>query len=73
MPTSRLFTYNTGSQFSGTKKYGNLTVQTTRKTDNSEYGGVRWWNGPEEDTGYVIAYARKRFTRTRIQKVCRKN
>ena len=58
MPTSRLFTYNTGSQFSGTKKYGNLTVQTTRKTDNSEYGGVRWWNGPEEDTGYVIAYAR---------------
>ncbi len=72
MPTSRLFAYYTGSELAGTAKYGNLSVATTRKKDNSNYGGVRWWNGPDEDPGYVIAYAREAllepgFRRTQVK------
>lgn len=53
MATSRPFTYNTGSLIPGTEKYGNLTVGTP--TSGFEITGLQWWNGPDEDLGYVIA------------------
>ena len=56
MATSRPFAYNTGSTISGTIQIGNLAIGV----DNIDYvggvGGVRWWNGPDEDLGYVVAY-----------------
>lgn len=51
MPTARPFAYNTGSTLSGTVQYGNIAVLT----GNTRPGGVDWWNGPDEDLGYVIA------------------
>ena len=54
MATSRPFAYNTGSLLSGTTQVGNLAISTGR-TDYSATGGIQWWNGPDEDLGYVIA------------------
>jgi hypothetical protein len=54
MATTRPFAYNTGSLLSGTTQVGNLAIGTTR-TDYGTTGGIRWWNGPDEDLGYVIA------------------
>lgn len=51
MATSRPFAYNTGSTLSGTVQYGNIAVLT----GNTLPSGVQWWNGPDEDLGYVIA------------------
>ena len=51
MATSRPFAFNTGSTISGTLQIGDLAVgyPTTGFT-----GSPRWWNGPDEDLGYVI-------------------
>jgi hypothetical protein len=54
MPTTRPFAYNTGSLLSGTTQVGNLAIGTTR-TDYGTTGGIIWWNGPDEDLGYIIA------------------
>jgi hypothetical protein len=59
MPTARPFAYHTGSQIAGTEKYGNLSVGVTPQNYNGGYGGVTWYNGADEDPGYVIAYARE--------------
>lgn len=72
MPTSRPFAYYTGAQISGTEKYGNLSVGVTPQNYNGGYGGTTWYNGPEEDSGYVIAYAREAllqpgFRRTQVK------
>lgn len=56
---SRPFAYHTGSQIPGTQKFGNISVGDSIQGYNGNYGGVRWFNGPEEDSGYVIAYARE--------------
>ena len=53
MATARPFTYNSGSLIPGTEKFGNLTVGTP--TSGFESTGLQWWNGPDEDLGYVIA------------------
>jgi len=55
MATSRPFAYNIGATLSGTLQIGDIAigVESLPYTDN--YGGVRWWNGPDEDLGYVIA------------------
>jgi hypothetical protein len=50
MATSRPFAYNTGSPISGTTQVGNLAVGYP----TSGYTGMEWWNGPDEDLGYVI-------------------
>jgi hypothetical protein len=47
--------YNTGSSIGGTTQVGNLAVGTTSQDYSINPGGVKWWNGPEEDLGYVIA------------------
>jgi hypothetical protein len=51
MPTSRPFAYNPGSAISGTTQVGNLAVGYP----TSGFTGIEWWNGPDEDLGYVIA------------------
>ena len=51
MATSRPFAYNTGSTISGTIQIGSLSVGTP---SSGFTGSPRWWNGPDEDLGYVI-------------------
>jgi hypothetical protein len=51
MAISRPFSYNTGSPISGTEQVGNLAVGTP----TSGFTGMEWWNGPDEELGYVIA------------------
>ena len=51
MSTSRPFAYNTGSTIAGTIQVGSLAVGTP----TSGFTGMEWWNGPDEDLGYVIA------------------
>ena len=52
MSTSRPFAYNTGSTISGTIQVGSLAVGTPT---TGFTGSMEWWNGPDEDLGYVIA------------------
>lgn len=53
MSTARPFAYNLGSPISGTIQVGDLAIgyPTTGFT-----GIMEWWNGPDEDLGYVIAH-----------------
>jgi hypothetical protein len=51
MATTRPFSYNTGPTISGTIQVGNLAVGFP----TSGFTGMEWWNGPDEDLGYVIA------------------
>jgi len=50
MPTSRPFAYNTGSLIPGTTQVGNLAIGFP----TGGLTGLEWWNGPDEDLGYVI-------------------
>jgi hypothetical protein len=57
MPTTRLFAYNTGSPISGTTQVGSIAIsESTLLNYSQNAGGVRWWNGPDEDLGYVITH-----------------
>lgn len=59
MATSRPFAYNnTGSPISGTTEYDDLVVGNIQANYAGNYGGVRWWGGPDEDLRYVIGNAR---------------
>ena len=49
MATNRLFTYSTTS-INGASQSGNLSIST------SVIDGYRWWPGPDEDIGYIIAH-----------------
>jgi hypothetical protein len=51
MATARPFAYNTGSTITGTIQIGSLAVGTPT---SGFTGNPRWWNGPDEDLGYVI-------------------
>jgi hypothetical protein len=51
MATARPFSYNTGPPISGTTQVGNLAVGYP----TTGFTGMEWWNGPDEDLGYVIA------------------
>lgn len=53
MPTSRPFAYNPGATVSGTEQVGNLAIGWP--TNGFSSTGLTWWNGPDEDSGYVIA------------------
>ena len=52
MATTRPFAYNLGPTISGTEQIGSLSigVPTSGFTNNPQY-----WNGPDEELGYVIA------------------
>lgn len=56
MPTSRAFAYNPSlSAPTGATQFGNLAIQSTGWTAGS--GALTWFNGPDEDLGYVIGYS----------------
>jgi hypothetical protein len=52
MSTTNTFAYNTGATISGTTQVGDLSVgyPTSGYTGSPQY-----WNGPDQDLGYVIA------------------
>ena len=50
MATNRLFTFNNGPSINGASQSGNLAI-----SDNA-IAGYKWWPGPDEDLGYVIAH-----------------
>ena len=54
MATARPFAYNTGSPIAGTEQVGDLAVGFP--TAGFPSTGLQWWNGPDEDLGYVIAH-----------------
>jgi hypothetical protein len=55
--TSRPFAYNpSGTSISGTTLYGNLSVGNVSVEYSANYGGLTWWMGPDELSGYFIAY-----------------
>ncbi len=55
MPTSRAFAYNPFETIpTGCTQYGNIAIQDTGWIQGA--GGLKWYNGPDEDPGYVIAY-----------------
>ncbi len=54
MSTSRPFSYYNGYTPLNTGKYGNILVGLTGT--NLTDGGLSWFNGPDEDLGYVIAH-----------------
>ena len=49
---SRLFGYNSGATVSGASQSGSLAISN----DFRGGGSVQWWNGPDENLGYVIGY-----------------
>jgi hypothetical protein len=51
MSTTRPFAYNPGSSITGTIQVGDLAVGYP----TTGYTGMEWWNGPDEELGYVIA------------------
>ena len=53
MPTARPFARNTGAAIAGTTQVGNLAVGIP--TAGFAATGLPWWNGPDEEPGYVIA------------------
>lgn len=53
---ARPFAYNPGAPLSGTTQYGNLAVGEPTSNFAGDYEGLTWWMGPDEDTGYFIAY-----------------
>jgi len=52
MATARPFSYNTGSAIAGTTQVGSLAVGTPTSGFTSS---PQFWNGPDEELGYVIA------------------
>ena len=56
MATTRPFAYNTGTTIGGTTQFGNLAIGNSQVDYSLDYGGVKWWMGPDEDLGYVIAH-----------------
>ena len=57
------FAYNTGGQISGTDQIGNLAIGTNSAIDySSNYGGVKWWQGPNYNQGIVIAMPDSTFS-----------
>jgi hypothetical protein len=51
--TARPFAYNTGAPISGTDQVGSLAIGTP--TVGFDATGLEWWNGPDEELGYVIS------------------
>lgn len=51
--STRPFAYNPIGNILGTEQFGPLTVGTP--TNGFESTSLKWWNGPEEDLGFIIA------------------
>jgi surface protein len=61
MATARPFAYNTGSAIAGTEQIGDLAIGFP--TNGFSSTELQWWNGPDEDLGYVIAASNPGGTR----------
>jgi hypothetical protein len=58
MPTSRPFAYNPSPNplISGTTQVGDIAIGVNSTLDYfGGAGGVQWWQGPDEDLGYIVA------------------
>ena len=55
MASNNTFAYNTGANIAGTTQVGNIAAGTPSNGYDST--GLKWWAGPDEDLGYVIAKA----------------
>ena len=53
----KIFAYNTGSLISGTTQVGDIAVSQADVEYSDDFGGLQWWGGPDETTGYVIAHS----------------
>jgi hypothetical protein len=50
------FALNTGNTIDQTIQFGDIAMGTNETLDfSSNPGGVKWWMGPDQDAGYVIA------------------
>ena len=56
MAEARPFSKNLGPNIGGTEQIGDLAVGTP--TTGFESTGLKWWNGPDETLGYIIAVPR---------------
>jgi hypothetical protein len=56
MATTRPFAYNTGTTIFNTDQIGSIAIGVGQERYDLNYGGVKWWNGPDEDLGYVITH-----------------
>jgi hypothetical protein len=56
MATSGRFAYNLGGPISGTTQIGDLVTGNVDVEYSLNYGGVKWWGGPDEDLGYIITH-----------------
>lgn len=50
---ARPFAQNTGGAITGTSQVGNIAIGTP--TNGFAATGLKWYNGPDETTGYIIA------------------
>lgn len=55
MATTRLFAFNTGLTIPNTDQLGNIAIAYSNDRYDLNYGGVKWWMGPDEDLGFIIA------------------
>jgi hypothetical protein len=56
MSTTRPFAYNIGSPITGTTQLGDLAIGVDNLNYSQQPGGVQWWNGPDEELGYIITH-----------------
>jgi hypothetical protein len=54
--SSRSFAYNPGQPILGTEQVGNLAISLDPLDYTTSPGGVQWWQGPDQNLGYVIAH-----------------
>ena len=53
-----IFSGGAAPAISGTTQYGDLVVGNIQTEYSLNYGGIKWWGGPNEELGYVIGNAR---------------
>jgi len=54
MSTTYPYGLNTGSTIPGVEQTGYIVKGISNQDYSSDYGGVKWWMGPDEELGYVI-------------------
>ena len=52
----KIFAYNIGSLISGTTQVGDIAISEADVEYSTNFGGLEWWGGPDEELGYVIVY-----------------
>lgn len=53
--SSRPFAYNPSkTPISGTTQSGDIVFGVTEQNYGADYGGVKWWMGPDEEVGYLL-------------------